>query len=362
MENLQPFFQGKKILITGHTGFKGSWLSQILVHWRAQVSGIALVPHTNPNLFEILEIQPNIHNYFADIRDQRAVHEIIQKERPEIIFHLAAQPLVRESYLNPLYTFETNILGTANVLQAAKDVGSAKVIVLVTTDKVYEIKEDPTSAYREHDQLGGYDPYSASKAGAEMVISSYLRSFFHPKDYSLKHETLIASVRSGNVIGGGDWSKDRIIPDIIRSVFEKYEPVILRNPSSVRPWQHVMEPLLGYLVLAKYLYEGKKECAGAWNFGPQEENYITVQELTEELLGFLKKSGFYRIDQDTQEPHEAESLKLDVHHAQEMLRWHSRFSLRTCLEMTVEWYQRFYDRGDMIEITNRHISSLFETP
>ena len=286
MENLERFFKNKKVLITGHTGFKGSWLSKILLNWGADISGIALKPDTDPNLFNILEIKKNINNYFCDIRNFKSLEKIVEKEKPEIVFHLAAQPLVRSSYDDPLYTFETNILGVVNILQIIKKINRIKAAVIITTDKVYENKKNKLS-YKEDDRLGGYDPYSSSKAASELVINSYIRSFFNPKDYNKKHKTLIASARSGNVIGGGDWQKDRIIPDIVKSIYEKKEKLIIRNPDSIRPWQYVLEDLEGYLLLAKKLYQGKKEFSGAWNFGPDsKEKCLTVKELIEKSFNF----------------------------------------------------------------------------
>lgn len=352
MNNLPNFFRNKKVLITGHTGFKGSWLSQILLNWKANVTGVALAPSTTPNLFKLLGINRNIINYFADIRNFKKVKEIIFREKPEIVFHLAAQPLVRDSYDDPLYTFETNIIGTVNVLEAIKEVGGVKSAVIITTDKVYEEK-GKACYYKETDKLGGYDPYSSSKAGAEIVIDSYIKSFFNPKDYKKFHRTLIISARSGNVIGGGDWQKDRIMPDIIRAVFEKEERLIIRNPESVRPWQYVLEPLYGYILLAKKLYEGKKEFSGAWNFGPNNENYLKVKELVEITLKILK-TGSYTIKRDYKK-HEAEVIKLDISKAKKMLGWSPVFDIKKTLELTMNWYKSFYNGKDVLNLTNQEI-------
>ena len=229
MENLQKFFKDKRVLITGHTGFKGSWLTQVLLNWGATISGVALKPNTKPSLFQTLGLEKKISNNFCDIRDFKKISEIVKKEKPEIVFHLAAQPLVRDSYDDPLYTFETNIMGTANILQAIKETNTARAAVIITTDKVYENKESGLP-FKENDKLGGYDPYSASKAAAEIVISSYIKSFFNLTNYNKKHKTLIASARAGNVLGGGDWQKDRLIPDIVRAVFEKKEKIIFLSP------------------------------------------------------------------------------------------------------------------------------------
>lgn len=342
MNNLQKFFRNKKVLITGHTGFKGGWLAQILLNWNADITGLALEPSTNPNLFESLDLKDKVHNYFADIRNFKTVKDIISKEKPEIVFHLAAQPLVRDSYDDPLYTFETNIIGTANILQAIKEVGGVKSAILITTDKVYEEKEK-ACYYKECDKLGGYDPYSASKASAEIVIDSYLKSFFNPEDYKKKHQTLIASVRAGNVIGGGDWMKDRILPDIIKSIFEDTK-LIIRNPESVRPWQFVLEPLYGYLLLAEKLYKGQKNFCGAWNFGPKKENYLTVKALAEKIFEILGKKS-YEIKRDPSK-HESKWLGLDISKSQKILGWRPVLTIGETLEVTVDWYKNFYGKKE----------------
>jgi len=356
MKDLKNFFRNKKILITGHTGFKGSWLTQILLNWNACVAGIALRPNTTPNLFSLLKIKSRINNYFADIRNFKKISEIVKKEKPEIVFHLAAQPLVRDSYNTPLYTFETNTIGTANLLQAVKEIGRVKSVVIITTDKVYK-NEKFHRPFQETDKLGGHDPYSSSKAAAEIIIDSYIKSFFSPEDYSKKHHTLIASARSGNVIGGGDWAKDRIIPDIIKAVFEKDRKVIIRNPEAIRPWQHVLEPSLGYLLLAKKLYEGKKEFSGAWNFGPHEKNYLTVKELIEKALKILER-GSYIVKRDPTKP-EAQLLKLDSRKAKSVLGWQPTLNLKETIELTLDWYKNFYSKKDIINLTNQQIALFF---
>ncbi len=356
MDNFQKFFKKKRVLITGHTGFKGSWLTQTLLNWGADITGIALKPSTNPSLFYLLDIKKKINNYFVDIRNFKKIKEIIFKERPEIVFHLAAQPLVRDSYDNPLYTFETNIIGTANVLQAIKEFRGVKSAIIITTDKVYEEK-GRRCCYKESDKLGGYDPYSSSKVGAEIVINSYLKSFFNPKDYKKLHKTLIASARSGNVIGGGDWQKDRILPDIIKAVFEKKEKLIIRNPGSIRPWQYVLEDLEGYLLLAKKLYDGKIELCGAWNFGSKEKNYLTVKELVKKILKMLKR-GSYVIKRDPTK-HEADFLRLDIKKAKNILRWRPIFDLDETLKLTIDWYRSFYNKENIISITNKQTEDFF---
>jgi len=356
MENLQGFFKNKKILITGHTGFKGAWLAQILLNWGSYVSGIALKPATNPNLFDLLGQKKRINNYFVDIRDFAKVKEIIQKEKPEIVFHLAAQPIVRDSYDDPLYTLETNIMGTVNVLQAIKETNTVRAAVMITTDKVYENKESGRP-FKENDKLGGYDPYSASKAAAEIVIDSYVKSFFNPADYNKKHKTLIVSARAGNVIGGGDWQKDRLVPDIVRSVFKR-KKIIIRSPDAVRPWQHVLEPLYGYILLAEKLYRSKKEFSGAWNFGPLNKNYLTVEELIKKALELLGQ-GSYGVKRDHGK-HEARLLKLDSSKAKNLLGWQPKLGMGTVLEMTFNWYKAFNDKKNIIDLTDRQINSFLK--
>jgi CDP-glucose 4,6-dehydratase len=356
MENLQKFFKNKKILITGHTGFKGSWLTQILLKWGANIIGIALKPSTDPSLFYLLDIKKHINNYFADIRNFKKVKEIIFKEKPEIVFHLAAQPLVRDSYDDPLYTFETNIIGTANVLEAVKEVSGVKSAVIITTDKVYEEKKR-TSYYNETDKLGGYDPYSSSKTGAEIVINSYIKSFFNPKDYEKSHKTLIASARSGNVIGGGDWQKDRLLPDIIKVVFERKGKLLIRNPNSIRPWQYVLEPLYGYLILVKKLYEGKKNFSEAWNFGSKQGNYLTVRALTEKVFKILEQ-GAYKVKRDPLK-YETLWLGLNINKAKKFLGWQPILNLKETLDLTLSWYKSFYNKESIIPITNKQIEDFF---
>src|SRR3989344_5094562 len=258
------FYRKKKVLITGHTGFKGSWLSRILLSWGAEIVGIALPPATNPSLFKILNLKNQLKHYEIDIRDQKKVNKIFLDEKPEIVFHLAAQPIVRISYDDPVYTHATNILGTAHVLECIRESESVRSAVIVTTDKVYR-NDGRREPYRETDQLAGFDPYSASKAAADIVAQSYIHSFFNPHDYGRHHRTLIGIARAGNVIGGGDWSRDRLIPDIVRMIFDDRQgKIILRNPRAERPWQHVLEPLFGYLLLARELYGGRHDLSGPY--------------------------------------------------------------------------------------------------
>lgn len=356
---MKEFYRDKKILITGHTGFKGSWLVRILVNWGAEVVGISLPPDTTPNLFETLELAGKIKkNYFADIRDFNKIKEIFELEKPEIVFHLAAQPIVRESYDDPLTTFATNIIGTANILQAIKEVGGVKSAVIITTDKVYENKERDYP-YKETDALGGYDPYSASKAAADIVANSYIQSFFNPKDFGLKHDTLVTITRAGNIIGGGDWAKDRLVPDIIRAIFERKEPVIIRSPEAVRPWQHVLEPLSGYLMLGQRLYSGDKDVSGAWNFGPHEKGIVCVEELVKKGMAVLGR-GNYEIVKDLSK-HEANLLKLDISKAINKLNWRPKWNFEEGLKLTFEWYGQFYKNPEnIVELIDKQIELYFE--
>ncbi len=358
MENLSKFYKGKKILITGHTGFKGSWLSQILVLWGAEVVGISLKPNTNPNLFNLLDLKNSIKkNYFADIRNFKKIEEIFRKEKPEIVFHLAAQPIVRDSYDNPLYTFQTNVLGTANVLESIRNNKGVRVGVMITTDKVYH-NSGSSSHFVENDKLGGSDPYSGSKASAEMVIVSYIKSFFSPLKYGKQHRTLISSARAGNVIGGGDWAKDRIIPDLVRAAMRDKNDLIVRNLESVRPWQFVLEPLLGYLILAKNLYKGKTNIASAYNFGPSSANFLTVKELLNEsfaVTGF----GSYVVKKDDTK-HEDVRLTLNSNLAKDHFGWGAVIPVKETIIQTINWYKNYYSGGDVVEFTNKQINNFFK--
>lgn len=334
------FYRGKRILITGHTGFKGSWLSIWLHELGAEVVGVALDPFSAKDNYVLSGIGNKIHaDLRADIRDANALKEIFLKYRPEIVFHLAAQPLVRLSYEKPVETYETNVMGTINVMEAIRVTDSVKVAVMITTDKCYENKEQ-IWGYRENEPMGGYDPYSSSKGAAEIAIASWRRSFFNPKDYA-KHGKSIASVRAGNVIGGGDWAIDRIIPDCIRAL-ETGKAIEIRNPKAIRPWQHVLEPLCGYMVLAKKMWkEPEKYCEG-WNFGPRAESICTVWDIASEVV---KDYGTGELS-DVSNPealHEASLLMLDISKAKFKLGWEPRMNIKECVEMTVSWYKRYRD-------------------
>jgi CDP-glucose 4,6-dehydratase len=355
---MKNFFKGKKILITGHTGFKGAWLSQILLEFGADVVGVSLPVATSPSLFGVLGLEKRTRTHYQDIRDFNSLKKIFEKEKPEIVFHLAAQALVRDSYDDPLATFSSNVMGTANVLQAIKEVGGVKAAVIITTDKVYANNELP-NPYRETDPLGGYDPYSSSKAAADIVTSSYIKSFFNIKDFGGKHNTLVAIARAGNVIGGGDWANDRLVPDMVRAIYDRKEEVVLRSPKAVRPWQHVLDPLRGYLMLAQELHEKNIAIVGAWNFGPSPEESITVEELVKEAIKILE-TGSYRVENDIAK-HEAGLLTLDINKAKSELKWEPLVTFAQSIKMTFDWYREYHEQRDQIvEFTDKQIRDYFK--
>lgn len=355
---MKEFYKNKKVLITGHTGFKGSWLTQILLNWEADVVGISLKPDTRPSLFEVLGFEKKIKNYFVDVRNFDEIKKVFENEKPEIVFHLAAQAIVRTSYDDPIYTISTNVMGTANILQVVKEVGFVKSTVIITTDKVYENKEWH-HAYRENDPLGGYDPYSSSKAAADIITSSYTQSFFNTKDFGIKHSTLVAVTRAGNVIGGGDWAEYRLIPDIIKAVYHEGKDVEIRNPDAIRPWQHVLEPLSGYLLLGKELYEKKLELSGVWNFGPNNESFVNVKSLVEGGKEILGRGGYQIVPDKTK--HEATNLKLDINKAIALLGWKPKLNFQETLTFTFDWYKNYYEnKEDVIVFTNKQINHFFK--
>jgi len=340
-------YEGKTVLVTGHTGFKGSWLCLWLKEMGANVIGYSLEPLTKPNHFELLNLE--MTSVIGDIRDKVKLQEVFTQYQPDIVFHLAAQPLVRYSYSNPVKTFETNIMGSINVFEAVRNTDSVKAIVNITSDKAYENKEW-IWGYRENDAMGGYDPYSASKGAVELVASSYRNSFFNNDDYGIKHNILLASCRAGNVIGGGDWAEDRLIPDIMRAV-DANEKVEIRSPNATRPWQHVLEPLSGYLLVGQKLLEGKKEFAEGWNFGPSDEGSITVQEVVEYIKEYWDKID-YVINEDLNSLHEANLLKLDCSKAHFKLGWKAKWNSKLTFEKSVGWYREFYENKNMISRDN----------
>jgi len=330
-------YKDKVVLVTGHTGFKGSWLSLWLKELGANVIGYALEPPTKPNHFKLLKLK--ITSIIDDIRDRKKLSDTFNKYKPDIVFHLAAQPIVRDSYSDPVYTFETNIMGTVNVFESCRKSLSVKAIINVTSDKCYENKEW-LWGYRESDSMGGYDPYSASKGCSEILTSSYRNSFFNVDDYGKKHNTLLASVRAGNVIGGGDWAQDRLIPDIIRAV-SKGKKSVIRNPRATRPWQHVLEPLSGYLTLGWQLLEGKKAFADGWNFGPELENNVPVSEIVNNSKKYWNDITFSEL-KNNNSVHEANLLMLDCSKANKLLKWKPVWNFSQTLKKTTEWYKAFY--------------------
>lgn len=338
MQNLfNGIYKDKTVLVTGHTGFKGSWLAYWLSQMRAKVIGYSLEAPTEPNHFGLLHL--DITSIIGDIRDLNKLNETFQTYKPEIVFHLAAQPLVRLSYENPIETYETNVIGTLKVFEACR-AHNVKAIVNITSDKAYENREW-VWGYRENDPMGGYDPYSSSKGCADLLANSYRSSYFNPEEYKKSHHTLLASCRAGNVIGGGDWAKDRLMTDIMLSVSQG-KKVSIRNPHATRPWQHVLEPLSGYLAIGQKLLEEKREFAEAWNFGPSDEGSITV----EEVVNHVKKHWCtidYEINRDPHQLHEANLLKLDCSKAHIRLKWKDVWESETTFEKTVLWYKNFYE-------------------
>lgn len=331
------FYKGKKVLVTGHTGFKGSWLSIWLNELGAEVIGIALDPFTERDNYILSGLKDKIIDLRGDIRDGNYLKEIFQEYQPDIVFHLAAQPLVRLSYDIPVETYETNLMGTINVMEAIRMTSSIKVGIMITTDKCYENKEQ-IWGYRENEAMGGYDPYSSSKGAAEIAISSWRQSFFNPKEYS-KHGKSIASVRAGNVIGGGDWALDRIIPDCIKAL-ETGDPIEIRSPKAIRPWQHVLEPLRGYMYLASKIWnEPTKYCEG-WNFGPHSESIATVWDIASKVVENYGK-GILRDLSNPNALHEAKLLMLDISKAKFELGWEPRMNIAQTIALTVDWYKKY---------------------
>jgi CDP-glucose 4,6-dehydratase len=351
------FWKAKKVLITGHTGFKGSWLCMFLNQLEAKVSGYALEPPTEPNLFSLCNINSFVDSTIGDIRDFDSLIKKIDNEQPEIIIHMAAQPLVRLSYNEPVLTYQTNVIGTVNLLEAVRvsKSKSVRVIVNVTTDKCYENKEW-LWPYRENEPLGGYDPYSSSKACSELVTSSYRNSFFNPEKYD-QHKVAIASARAGNVIGGGDWAEDRLVPDILRAII-KGDIVKIRSPYAIRPWQHVIEPLSGYLILCEKLYNQGTDFAESWNFGPDDKHAKNVEWITETIGKFWGEGASYEIDKNPQ-PHEASYLKLDCSKAKSLLGWHPRLDIETTLKLIVDWNKAYLKNYNMRQFSIEQIENFF---
>lgn len=339
-------YKNKTVLVTGHTGFKGSWLVYWLHKMGAKVVGYSLEAPTNPNHIELLNL--DIISIIGDIRDLNKLNEVFSEYKPDIVFHLAAQPLVRLSYENPIETYETNVIGTLKVLEACR-ANNVKAIVNITSDKAYENREW-IWGYRENDPMGGYDPYSSSKGCADLLATSYRNSYFNIDEYKKTHNTLLATCRAGNVIGGGDWAKDRLITDIMVSV-SLGKKVSIRNPKATRPWQHVLEPLSGYLHIGQKLLEEKVEFAEAWNFGPSDEGSITVEEVVKNVKKHWDKID-YEINRDPNQLHEANLLKLDCSKAHILLKWKDVWDSQTTFEKTVKWYKAYYEEDKKVLTQN----------
>ena len=337
------FWKGKRVLITGHTGFKGSWLSLWLQSVGAQVIGYALAPPTNPSLFEVANVGIGMTSIIGDIRDLAHLKAVFSEYEPEVVIHMAAQPLVRYSYLEPVETYSTNVMGTVNLLEAVRATNSVKALVNVTSDKCYENREW-IWGYRENEAMGGYDPYSNSKGCAELVTAAYRNSYFPPEKYH-EHGVAIGSGRAGNVIGGGDWAEDRLIPDMMRAILSG-QPVSIRNPHSIRPWQHVLEPLSGYLLLAQKLYEEGASFAEGWNFGPNDADAKPVAWILDHLTMAWGEGASWKLD-GAEHPHEAHYLKLDCSKAKTRLNWQPRWSLANAIDQICIWHKAYFAADDM---------------
>lgn len=348
---MASFWQGKRVLITGHTGFKGSWLSLWLQSMGAQVTGYALVVPTQPSLFEVANVAQGMTSIVGDVRDLTHLQTVFVEHQPEIVIHMAAQALVRHSYIAPVETYSTNVMGTVHLLEAVRNTPSVKAVVNVTSDKCYENREWAWG-YRENEAMGGYDPYSNSKGCSELVTSAYRNSYFHPDKYC-QHGVSIASGRAGNVIGGGDWAADRLIPDIMRAITQG-RPVSIRNPHSIRPWQHVLEPLSGYLLLAQKLYEHGSGFAEGWNFGPNDDDAKPVQWILDKLTKTWGEGASWQLD-GGEHPHEAHYLKLDCSKAKLRLQWQPRWALADAIENICIWHKAYLANADMREMCMHQI-------
>ncbi len=352
VEMKPAFWRGKRVFITGHTGFKGSWMSLWLQSLGVELTGFALQPPTQPSLFDEARIGQGMRSIIGDIRNLAYLQKSMQECKPEIVIHMAAQPLVRYSYDNPVETYATNVMGAVHLLEAVRHTPSVKVVVNITTDKCYENREWAWG-YRENEPMGGYDPYSNSKGCAELVTAAYRSSFFNPQTYH-QHGVAIASVRAGNVVGGGDWAHDRLIPDIL-AAFESGRPAIIRNPNSIRPWQHVMEPLRGYIMLAEKLYTHGPEFAEGWNFGPNDEDARPVEWIVNEFVNLWGQGATWQLAGGEHPQHEATYLKLDISKARSRLNWHPALRLGDALKMITEWTKQRQATADTQAITLNQI-------
>jgi CDP-glucose 4,6-dehydratase len=347
------FWRGRKVFMTGHTGFKGGWLSLWLQSLGAELTGFSLEPATDPGLFKVANVAHGMTSLIGDIREGESLMRAMKDARPDVVIHMAAQPLVRYSYDQPVETYSTNVMGTVHLLEAVRAVSSVRSVVIVTSDKCYENKEW-LWGYRENEPMGGYDPYSNSKGCAELVVSAYRSSYFNSATYE-KHGVAIASARAGNVIGGGDWAANRLVPDILRSL-EASQPVEIRNPHAVRPWQHVLEPLMGYLMLAEKLHETGTEFAEGWNFGPNEEDAKPVSWIVEKLTEQWGNGASWVLDgQD--HPHEAHYLKLDCSKAKARIGWHPRLNIELAIKNIIVWHRAYLACEDMRELTLNQINN-----
>jgi CDP-glucose 4,6-dehydratase len=350
------FWQGKRVFVTGHTGFKGSWLSLWLQKLGADLVGFALPPPTLPNLFTLANVAKNMTSISGDIRDFALLQKTLVEHRPEIVIHMAAQALVRPSYQNPVETYATNAMGTVYLLEAIRQTGGVKVLINVTTDKCYANKEQ-NIAYGEEDRLGGYDPYSNSKACSELITAAYRDSYFNAKNQQ-QPAVAVASARAGNVLGGGDWAIDRLMPDLMQACLNG-RPLCIRNPYALRPWQHVLEPLSGYLLLAQKMYDFPLEYAESWNFGPNEDEIKPVNWVVDYVLKLWKSTVEWTLDQ-SQQPHEALYLRLDCAKAKARLNWRPRWNLETGLEKTVLWYKALQHQKNMSAVTRGQIDAFMQ--
>lgn len=350
------FWKGRKVLVTGHSGFKGAWMCLWLQRLGARVTGYSLPPPTQPSLFELAHISEGMASVFGDIRDLALLQSVCDAHQPEIVLHLAAQSLVRRSYAEPIETYTTNVIGTANVLETARRSGYIRAVVVVTSDKCYANREWMWG-YREDEPMGGHDPYSSSKGCAELVTAAYRESFFSVRE-PRRSQVVVASARAGNVIGGGDWAEDRLIPDMIKAVMDRRRAFI-RNPRAVRPWQHVLEPLHGYLMLAERLCEQHAAFASAWNFGPHDDDARPVSWIVERVASLWGDGAAWELDQ-AQHPHEAAYLKLDSSKARTLLGWRPTLDLGTALQWVVDWYKAYAGDDQMREFSGRQISRFEE--
>ncbi|MDD2337055.1 MAG: CDP-glucose 4,6-dehydratase [Geobacteraceae bacterium] len=339
------FWRGKSVFLTGHTGFKGAWLSILLHSFGARVTGYALEPPTDPSFYALARVDRFLESIMGDVRDSDRLSQALSSSKPEIVLHLAAQPLVRESYLTPAATYAINVMGTVNILEAVRSCPTVRAVVNVTTDKCYENRE-LDSPFREDEPLGGYDPYSSSKACSELVTAAWRSSFFNPQNYEV-HGVAIATARAGNVIGGGDWASERLIPDCIRAL-QNNVPIRIRNPQAIRPWQHVLEPISGYLSLAQKLYEHGCEYCSPWNFGPHGDDARSVEWIVKRLCEKWGNGARYELDMGGH-PHEAGYLRLDITKARSRLGWRPRWNLEQALDATLDWVHAWLEGGDVLE-------------